>query len=374
MPDDGAARSAVVPVSNARAEASRRTAPSRAGRRRQTARRGRREMRSGTACARCNTSCCRTRMPSSSRRSRRRCWMTGAGRRPAGRAGAPGRGRRLASGAGRSHRGRAVRGAALGGRRRRHRPDPGWQRHPQLRDAPALPRRRHGRVLARAQDAEGAPGRAAAVLEQTSAAHPGAQAARAAVRGSRPARSARATSGRRRPNEPERRPESTARDGLRPARPSRTRPHAARARGVLDSERTRASARAPAGDGAAGRARGSSGRSCDRRQTHTIGSGRRRRGDRAPGPRRPARRAARPRRPGELLSARRGTHAGRASGLIHHANARPGRSKPTDLGKLGSIPAAASASEMTVARVAETAPMPSQDTLTPTRWCRGAWR
>ena len=51
---------------------------------------------------------------------------------------------------------------------------------------------------------------------------------------------------------------------------------------------------------------GSSGRSCDRRRTHTIGSGRRRRGDRAPGHRRPARRAARPRRPGELLSARRG--------------------------------------------------------------------
>ena len=52
------------------------------------------------------------------------------------------------------------RGAALGGRRGRHGPDPRWQRHPQLRDAPALPRRRHGRILARAQDAQGPPGRA----------------------------------------------------------------------------------------------------------------------------------------------------------------------------------------------------------------------
>ena len=47
-----------------------------------------------------------------------------------------------------------------------------------------------------------------------------------------------------------------------------------------------------------------SGRSCDRRRTHTIGSGRRRRGDRAPGHRRPARRAARPRRVYHLLSGR----------------------------------------------------------------------
>ena len=56
-------------------------------------------------------------------------------------------------------------GLALLGRRVRERdPNPvpaakGRQRHPQLRHAVALPRRRHGRVLARAQDAEGAPGR-----------------------------------------------------------------------------------------------------------------------------------------------------------------------------------------------------------------------
>jgi hypothetical protein len=36
----------------------------------------------------------------------------------------------------------------------------GWQRHPQLRHADALPRRRHGRVLACAARAQGAPGRA----------------------------------------------------------------------------------------------------------------------------------------------------------------------------------------------------------------------
>jgi hypothetical protein len=37
-----------------------------------------------------------------------------------------------------------------------------WQRHPQLRDAPALPRRRHGRILAGAAHPQGAPGRAGA--------------------------------------------------------------------------------------------------------------------------------------------------------------------------------------------------------------------
>jgi hypothetical protein len=56
--------------------------------------------------------------------------------------------------------GRAVCGASVGGRRRRARPDPGRQRHPQLRDPAALSRCGHGRVLARAQDAQGAPGRA----------------------------------------------------------------------------------------------------------------------------------------------------------------------------------------------------------------------
>ena len=75
-----------------------------------------------------------------------------------GRAGAPGRGRRLASGTGRSHGGRAVRGAALGERWPRHGPDRRRQRHPQLRDAPALPQRRHGRVLAGAAHPQGAAG------------------------------------------------------------------------------------------------------------------------------------------------------------------------------------------------------------------------
>ena len=164
---------------------------------------------------------------------------------------------------------------------------------------------------------------------------------------------------------------------VRPARPTRTRPHAARARGVLDAERTRASARAPAGAGAAGRARGSSGRSCDvvPRVTHTIGSGRRRRGDRcartstacspscAPAPARPA--------PERASRAR----AGRASGLIHHANARPGRSKPTDLGKLESVPPCRRLGQRDdLAGSLRQPRCPVRTLLTPTRWCRGAWR
>jgi hypothetical protein len=57
--------------------------------------------------------------------------------------------------------GRAVRTPELGRRcQSRHRPDPRRQRHAVVRDPPALSRRGHGRVLARAQDAQGAPGRA----------------------------------------------------------------------------------------------------------------------------------------------------------------------------------------------------------------------
>ena len=48
---------------------------------------------------------------------------------------------------------------ALWRRGRRARPDPRRQRHALVRDAPALPRRRHGRVLARAAHPQGAPGR-----------------------------------------------------------------------------------------------------------------------------------------------------------------------------------------------------------------------
>jgi hypothetical protein len=57
--------------------------------------------------------------------------------------------------------GRAVRGTELGGQRQpcpRH--DPRRQRHAVVRDVAALSRRGDGRVLARAQDAQGAPGRA----------------------------------------------------------------------------------------------------------------------------------------------------------------------------------------------------------------------
>ena len=47
-------------------------------------------------------------------------------------------------------------------RRARARPDPGWQRRALVRDAAALSRRGDGRVLARAAHAQGAPGRAGA--------------------------------------------------------------------------------------------------------------------------------------------------------------------------------------------------------------------
>jgi hypothetical protein len=61
------------------------------------------------------------------------------------------------------------------------------ERHPQLRDLDALPQRRHGRVLARAQDAEGAPGRAGAGGAACSRARAGARAA-APTRSARPER------------------------------------------------------------------------------------------------------------------------------------------------------------------------------------------
>ena len=54
--------------------------------------------------------------------------------------------------------GRPVQGASHPGRRARDRPDPRRQWHPLVRDAAALSRRGDGRVLARAAHAEGAPG------------------------------------------------------------------------------------------------------------------------------------------------------------------------------------------------------------------------
>ena len=84
----------------------------------------------------------------------------GAGGRAPDRARAAGRGRRLAHRPRRPHRGRAVRGASRRGRWARARPDPRRQRHPLVRDAPALSRRGAGRVLARAAHAQGAAGRA----------------------------------------------------------------------------------------------------------------------------------------------------------------------------------------------------------------------
>ena len=109
-------------------------------------------------------------------------------------------------------------GMALLGRRVRERgPNPvpaakRWQWHPQLRDADALPQRRHGRVLAGAQDAQGA-GQAeqadmieqpagADLVRETPVVEPSAP---APVRAQPPRPAAhRANADRRGPNEPER--------------------------------------------------------------------------------------------------------------------------------------------------------------------------
>ena len=94
-------------------------------------------------------------------------------------------------------------------RRRRHGADPRRQRHPQLRDLDALPRRRHGRVLAGAQDAQGPPGRQADMRQAPDlareTAHASQLAAPAPVRAQPPRPAARrAHADPRGPNEPER--------------------------------------------------------------------------------------------------------------------------------------------------------------------------
>ena len=95
-------------------------------------------------------------------------------------------------GAGGSHRSRAVRGAPQRGRRARARPDPRRQRRAVVRDAAALSRRGHGRILARAAHAQGAPGRA------------GARGRRRPGGAHAPAPGAATLAHRARPNEPER--------------------------------------------------------------------------------------------------------------------------------------------------------------------------
>jgi hypothetical protein len=153
--------------------------------------------------------------------------------------------------------------------------------------------------LARAQDAQGAPGRAGGAsndrpgsfAERTRAPH-GIRAFRTTHGRPRPARDrgarARAAAPTRaapehRPSAPTERTRAPARvgtcapSGVRPARPTRAWRYPARARHPLDAERTRAGTSAAAGAGVADLARGSSGRSCERRRAHTIGSGRCRR-------------------------------------------------------------------------------------------------
>ena len=162
MSSTSAAPRAAVPVSNARAEASRQNGAKSRGPKTPKARPGRRRMRSSTACARRSISCCRTRTAQNTPDSRRRwsrSWRPSARCR---RACTARRGGGVAPGAGGPHRSRAVRGAPQRGRRARARPDPGRQRRAVVRDAAALSRRGHGRVLARAAHAQGAPGRAGA--------------------------------------------------------------------------------------------------------------------------------------------------------------------------------------------------------------------
>jgi hypothetical protein len=128
---------------------------------------------------------------------------------------------------------RAIRAAALGRRRRRRRPDLRRQRHAQLRDAPALPRRRHGRVHARPAHVEGAPGRAGG--------GPAPRRSGARARESFPTRGAPGQRRRARTKRTRAPPRDSAWPPrrLRPARPGHPRPHAPRARDALDAERTR---------------------------------------------------------------------------------------------------------------------------------------
>ena len=167
MSNDGAAPRAAVPVSNARAEASRRNGARSRGPKtaRGKARSAQNALRHGMRALKYVVLPDEDAVEFQALEAALVDELAPVGALQT-RARAPRRGRRLAAGAGRSHGGRAVRGAALGERRPRHGADPRRQRHPQLRDAPALPRRRHGRVLARAQDAQGAAGRAGGVLEQ----------------------------------------------------------------------------------------------------------------------------------------------------------------------------------------------------------------
>ena len=132
-------------------------------------------------------------------------------------------------------------------RRARARADPRRQRRAVVRDAAALPRRGHGRVLARAQDAQGAPGRAACPRRHVGRGVSCSRADRSSATGSNGAPSdtgpprgapehqrteAASGTGRTRARSP-------APPGICRRRAIHIRPHAARARRSLAAERTR---------------------------------------------------------------------------------------------------------------------------------------
>jgi hypothetical protein len=148
----------------------------------------------------------------------------------------------------RPHEKRGVRAAALGRRRRRRRPDPRRQRHPQLRDAPALPERGDGRVHARPQGAPGRAGGNGAGRGRAGARARAVTPTRSAARACRAAWIERTRAPLGRPSRP-RPARACGVDAERTRAPiaqrrhhdraARTRPPAARAAGMLDAERTR---------------------------------------------------------------------------------------------------------------------------------------
>jgi hypothetical protein len=177
MPNDGAARGAAVPISNARAEANRKngaksrgpkTSEGKARSAQNALKHGLRAQKYVVLPEEDAAEFAGLEAAMMDELAPVGALQTVLARRVAVAAWRLARADRLAAGTGLGPRsptrrptGRAVRTPELGRRcQSRHRPDPRRQRHAVVRDPPALSRRGHGRVLARAQDAQGAPGRA----------------------------------------------------------------------------------------------------------------------------------------------------------------------------------------------------------------------